>query len=130
MRSAALTPAAVRAVLESFRCIKFEFSGLGFVLHGREHRVLSLGRLARWRLVATSGIGQQGGWWLEAFDGSEKTEIATTERALRRIVTEWLAEKENGQKPARPGYTTYASMNRNRHGEFWVWKFRRRRVST
>jgi hypothetical protein len=125
MRPYTLTPTAVRTILESFRCIKFEFVAPCFVLHGREYRALSLGLLARWRLVPTSGIGQRHGWWVEKFDGSEKTEVATTVRGLRRLVLEWLTEKEDGPKPVFAGYAFYASLHRNRNGEFFIWKRRR-----
>ena len=53
-----------------------------------------------------------------------RTKTVHTRRGLRRIVREYLAgiDERPGDKP---GYITYAKLNHNRFGDFWVWVQRR-----
>lgn len=124
-----MTPSVVRSVLESFKAkghLRFDYEAPCFVLHGWRHHVLYGGFHARWRLVPTSGIGAEGAWWIEDWDGDGKTEKAATKDDLARLIREWLALQDDGQKPTLPGWEAFAACSHTRDGDYYVWRLRKK----
>lgn len=65
-------------------------------------------------------------WTLERLDGTPIGPLIRTRADLRRALRELLA----GERPAaREGYSLHAKLNHNRFGSYWVWCYRRERVS-
>lgn len=124
-----LSWSAVREVLESFGCFRFESGAYGFTIgSGMQLGHPMPGNVSRqqMRLESGSGIaGRSGHWALVEVRSGKRTASVTTRAELRRVIREWLVDE--ARPPDDERWTWHAKQHATRFGKHFIWA--RRAVS-